>query len=105
MQISFIILFLIDLYQDNHVHSFLNFFFEKLLRNYGLDFYQISQECSLDRGYKLLFTVTEKSGLWSDTGAQAPLVYNLFLLYRTIMTVNNLETEAFWNIFEKRGKF
>ena len=47
--ISFIILFLIDLYKDNHVRAFVNFFFKKLLlRNYGLDFYQISQECSLD---------------------------------------------------------
>ena len=36
-------------------------------------FYQISQECSLEVK-KLLFTVTGKSGLWSDTGAQAPLV-------------------------------
>ena len=50
MQISFIILFMIDLYKDNHVCVFVNFFFEKLLRNYWLDFYQISQECSLDRG-------------------------------------------------------
>ena len=64
------------------VHVFINFFFKKLLlRNYGLDFYQISQECSLDRGYKLPFTVTEKSGLWSDTGAQVPLV--MCLLYRS----------------------
>ena len=48
MQISFIILFMIDLYEDNHVCAFVNFFFEKiLLRNYWLDFYQISQECSL----------------------------------------------------------
>ena len=30
---------------------------------------------SLDGGLKLLFTITEKSGLWSDIGAQAPLVY------------------------------
>ena len=72
---SFFILFTMDLYKDNHVRGFVNFFFEKLLhRNYLLHFYQISQECSLDKGYKLLFTVTEKSGLWSDTGAQAPLV-------------------------------
>ena len=43
MQISFIILFMIDLYKDNHVHvcvcscvhAFVNFFFKKLfLRNY-----------------------------------------------------------------------
>ena len=65
---------MIDLYKDNHVHAFVNFFFEKLLENYRLDFYQISQECSLGRGKKLLFTFTERSGLWSDTGAQAPLV-------------------------------
>ena len=32
------------------VRVFINFFFEKLLRNYWLDFYQISQECSLDKG-------------------------------------------------------
>ena len=51
MHISFIILFVIDLYKDNHVHAFVNFFFEKLLlRNYWLDFYQISQECFLDIG-------------------------------------------------------
>ena len=29
MQISFIILFMIDLYKDNHVRAFVNFFFEK----------------------------------------------------------------------------
>ena len=76
MQISFIILFMIDLYEDNHVRAFANFFCKKLLiRNYWLDFYQISQECSLDRDEKLLFTVTEKSSLCSDTGAQAPLVF------------------------------
>ena len=51
MQISFIILFMADLYKDNHVRVFVNFFFEKLfLRNCWLDFYQISQECSIDRG-------------------------------------------------------
>ena len=49
MQISFTILFMIDLYKDNHVGAFVNFIFEKL-RKYWLDFYQISQECSLDRG-------------------------------------------------------
>ena len=27
--------------------AFVNFFFKKLLRNYWLDFYQISQECFL----------------------------------------------------------
>ena len=60
MQISFIILFMIDLYKDNHVCAFVNFFFEKLLlRIHWLDFNQISQECFLDRGNKLLFTVTE----------------------------------------------
>ena len=48
---SFIILFMIDLYKDNPVHAFVNFFFEKLLLgNCLLDFYQFSQECSLDRG-------------------------------------------------------
>ena len=57
------------------MRAFENFLFKKLLlRNYLLDFYQISQECSLDRGKKLLFTVTEKPGLWSYTDAQAPLV-------------------------------
>ena len=52
IRISFIILFMIDLYKDNHVRAFVNFFFKKkkklLLRNYWLDFYQISRECSLD---------------------------------------------------------
>ena len=45
MQISFIILFMIDLYKDNHVHAcvhLLTFSLKKLLRNYWLDFYQIS---------------------------------------------------------------
>ena len=50
MQISFIIVFMIDLYKDNRLRAFVNFFFEKLLKNYWLDFYQISQEYSLDRG-------------------------------------------------------
>ena len=76
MRISFIILFMIDLYKDNHVRVCVCKLFplktspQKLLTG----FYQISKECSLDRGKKLLFIVTEKSGLWSDTGAQAPLV-------------------------------
>ena len=47
MQISFIIVFMIDLYKDNHVRvcvcAFVNFFFKKeIVRNYWLDFYQIS---------------------------------------------------------------
>ena len=51
MQISFIILFMIDLYKDNHVRAYvracvcalLTFSLKKLLlRNYWLDFYQIS---------------------------------------------------------------
>ena len=33
-----------------YMSAFVNFFFKKLLRNYILDFYQISWECSLDRG-------------------------------------------------------
>ena len=49
MHISFIILFIVDLYKDNHMRVFVNFFFKKLLRNYWLDFYQIWQEYSLDR--------------------------------------------------------
>ena len=50
---------MIDSYKDNHVgacvRAFVNFFFQKTSQN-------------------LLFIVTEKSGLWSDTGAQVPLV-------------------------------
>ena len=52
MQISFIILLMIDLYKDNHVCAcvracvcvqLLTFYLKKLLlRNYWLDFYQIS---------------------------------------------------------------
>ena len=46
------------------VCAFVNFFFEILLRrSFCLEFYQISQECSLDTGLELLFIVTEKSGL------------------------------------------
>ena len=73
---------MIDLYKENHVRAyvracvcaFVNFFFKKtssqklltgLLPNFLLVFL---------RGQNLLFIVTEKSGLRSDTGAQAPLV-------------------------------
>ena len=42
---------------------------------------QISQECVFEVK-KLLFTITEKSGLWSDTGAQAPLV--TYLQYKSV---------------------
>ena len=44
MQISFIILFMIDLYEDNHacVHLLTFSLKQLLLRNYWLDFYQIS---------------------------------------------------------------
>ena len=46
MQISLIILFMIDLYKNNRVHAcvhLLTFSLKKLpLRNYWLDFYQIS---------------------------------------------------------------
>ena len=64
MRISFIILFMIDLYKDNHVracmHAFVNFFFKKLFfRNYQLDFYQISHECSLE--VKNFFSLLQKN--------------------------------------------
>ena len=72
-------------------------FFEKLLlRNCLPDFYQIAKECSLDRGYKLLFTLAEKSGLWSDTGAQAPLVVHLhhFFYFRSLSKVlHHIQTD------------
>ena len=50
MQI-FIILFMIDLYKDNHAHAFVNFFFGK------------SSPQKLLTGFLPDFTVTEKSGL------------------------------------------
>ena len=75
MQISFIILFMIELYKDNHVLAcvcaFVTFVFKKtspqklltgLLPNFIVVFL---------RGQNLLFIVTEKSGLWSDTAIQA----------------------------------
>ena len=45
-------------------------FFKKLLRNYQLNLRNFTGVFLR----KLLFTVTEKSGLWSDTSAQALLV-------------------------------
>ena len=54
---------------------FVNFFFKKfLLRNFRLDFYQISQECSLEVK-NFSSPLQKKSGLWSDTGAQAHLIF------------------------------
>ena len=44
------------------------------------------QPCACVRAFvkfffkKLLFTVTEKSGVWSDKGAQVPLVLFFFLV-------------------------
>ena len=52
MRISSVILCMIDLYKDNHVYAFVNFLFKKqLLRNYWLDFYQISKACSLVKNF------------------------------------------------------
>ena len=66
MLISFIILFMIDLYKDNHVRAYvcLSTFSLKKFSSETIDFYRISQS----------FTFKEKSGLWSNTGAEAPLV-------------------------------
>ena len=52
MDVNFFYYFIYDkIYTDKHLHAFVNFFFKKLLlRNYWLDFYQISLECPLDRG-------------------------------------------------------
>ena len=52
------------------MRAFVNFFVKNFFSE-TIDwiFTKISQECSSDRGLKLLFTVTEKSGLWSNTGA------------------------------------
>ena len=74
MQISFIILFMIDLYKDNHVHTFVNFFFEKLLRKLLTGFLPNFTGIFLRKRLKTSFAVIEKSGLWSDTGAEAPSV-------------------------------
>ena len=50
MQISFIILFLIDLYKNNVVHAcvcaFVNFFKKKFSETIDWIFTKISQECS-----------------------------------------------------------
>ena len=77
MRFSFIILFMIDLIQRQPcvcMRAYVcKLFFKK--KNFSSETIDWSfTKCSLYRGYKLLFTVTEKSGLWSDTGAQAPLV-------------------------------
>ena len=54
MRISFIIPFMTDLYKDNHVRPCVRlqtFSLKKIpFRSFSLDFNQISQECSLDRG-------------------------------------------------------
>ena len=63
MQISFIILFMIDLYKDNHVRAcvrvcvcaFVNFFFKKNFPSETIDW-----TFTLDRGLNLLFIVTEE---------------------------------------------
>ena len=47
--------------------AFLNFFFKKTSPQETIDW-------TFTKFHSSLFTVTEKSGLWSDTGAQAPLV-------------------------------
>ena len=66
--------------QNNHVRAFVNFFCGKtsqkqltgLLPNFTGMFLRQRLKTSLHR-YK------KKSGLWSDTGAQAPLVPTVFL--------------------------
>ena len=82
MQISFIILFMIDLYTDNHVRAcvracvcaFVNF--KKKKKNFSetIDWTFTKFHSSVPQIE--IKIVTEKSGLWSDTGAQAPLVSN-----------------------------
>ena len=72
VQISFIILFMIDLYKDNHVRAFVNFFLKNFSETIDWIFTKFTG-MFLRYGLETFFTVTEKSGLWSDTGAQAPL--------------------------------
>ena len=80
MQISFIILFMVDLYKNNHVRAcvcaFVNFFFKKtssqklltgLLPNFIVVFLRKRLKSSLHRYRKIRPD-------WSDRGAEAPLV-------------------------------
>ena len=60
--------------KDSHMGASINFFFKKTSQELLTGFLPNFKECSLERGKKFLFTITEKSGLWSNTGAQAPLV-------------------------------
>ena len=66
---------MIDLYKNNCVCGYASLIFslKNFSKTFDWIFYQILQECSLDRGQVLFFSITQKSGLWSDTGAQAPL--------------------------------
>ena len=54
------------------MHAFVNVFFKKNFSSETIDWI-FTKFHRIDL-LKVLFTVTEKSGLWSDTGAQAPLV-------------------------------
>ena len=61
VQVSFIILFVMDLYKNNHARAFVNFL--KYFSSKTIDWiFTNSQENSLDRGQKLLFTDTEQEG-------------------------------------------
>ena len=83
---------MIDLYKDNHVHAcmcacvcaFVNFFFKKKFSSETIDwtFTKFHRSVPSIEVKNLLFIVTEKSCLWSHTGAQAPLVtfcYSVFV--------------------------
>ena len=72
---------MIDLYKDNHVHAcvcacvceFVNFFFSSETIDWTFTKFHSSVH-SIEVNENLLFIVTEKSGLWSDTCAQALIV-------------------------------
>ena len=63
---------MIDLYKDNHVRASVCKLFS--LKNFSETWTGFLPNFTR----MLLFTDTEKSGLWSDTGAQAPLIIPKF---------------------------
>ena len=92
MQISFIILFMIDLYKDNHLRACMLvciclLFLQKKKKKKSsetIDWTFTKFHSSVPWTEDKIFSPSlqkKKSGLWSDTGAQAPLV--TCLLYKS----------------------
>ena len=69
-----------SLYKDNHVRACVyafNFFFKKNFSLETIDWTFTKFHSSVPYIEVKIFIVIENSGLWSDTGAQAPLVHKV----------------------------